>query len=291
MLHVVQTLDPEFGGPARVAIELAEAQARSGDLVELIAARTSRASLADTRESTVRLTVTELPVSWSPLTYCRGMARLLWRTIGRSDVVHVHGAYRLPPTTAAWITWFRGRPLVSRPHGTYDRVLRESPRGNRVLRYVYEQLLERPVLARPSTVVHCTSESEAEELRSALKLAGPVVVVGNGVATPPESGQPSPEVVRHSLGLHPESVVLLYLGRITAKKRLDLLLAGFAAARLEQPRLELVVAGPDQEGLRRALDAAHHGVTWLPHADERMRELLFSAADVFVLTSGGRTSV
>lgn len=42
--------------------------------------------------------------------------------------------------------------------------------------------------------------------------------------------------------------ILLYLSRIHLKKRLDLLIEAFATVASSHPRLQLVIAGPDQVG-------------------------------------------
>jgi len=289
ILHVVQTLDPAFGGPARVALDLASEQARRGHQVHLVAARTAVTSLADVHPTVEGLAITELEVVWKPALYCRGLLRSTWRAVRAADVVHVHGAYRLPPTVAAWCALLNRRPLVSRPHGTYDSVLRDNVTHNVGARWLYERLLEWPVLSSKRAVVQCTSAQEEAQLLAVVPRLKNVAVVGIGVAGPPPKRATDRERAREQLGLMGDEVTLLYLGRIAQKKRLDLLLSAFSLARQEAPRLRLVIAGADPEGLRAPLSASHSqdGITWTGHVDGSDREALFQAADAFVLTSGG----
>lgn len=57
------------------------------------------------------------------------------------------------------------------------------------------------------------------------------------------------EALRHSANTPAEPGYVLFLGRITQKKRVDLLIQGFAAAFRDSDQ-KLVITGPEEEGLR-----------------------------------------
>jgi UDP-glucose:(heptosyl)LPS alpha-1,3-glucosyltransferase len=91
--------------------------------------------------------------------------------------------------------------------------------------------------------------------------------------------------LRRSLGLTPDHVVLLFLGRGFGRKGLDRLLAAFARLAPERPEARLVVAGRDRgrpayERMARRLGIADRTRFVGEYSDA---ELLFAASDLYVL--------
>jgi glycosyltransferase involved in cell wall biosynthesis len=286
ILHVAVTLDPAYGGPARVAAELSIHQARAGHTVILLASRTSDTSLgADLRHS--RLTVEELESRGVTL-WPHRMLRTLRREVRSADVIHVHGAYRPLVSAAAWMSLILKRPLVTRPHGTYDHVLRSSDRPCKRSRRAYEVLVEFPILRSRHTVVHCTSRAEERELCQAAPGVENVQVAGNGVDSPsPDFFALTRPAARQEFGVAEAAFVFLYLGRITPKKRVEDLIDAFEQARRRSmPDALLLIAGPVDRASKH-IDLAREGVIWVGTVDGYRREAAFRSADIFVLTSGG----
>ncbi len=79
---------------------------------------------------------------------------------------------------------------------------------------------------------------------------------------------------------------MLYLGRLHASKRLDLLLQSTAIARQQDPRVQLVVAGA-RDGTRGAsvLNGAPDWCRWIGELDDATRWAVLSEASVLVLCS------
>jgi glycosyltransferase involved in cell wall biosynthesis/predicted metal-dependent phosphoesterase TrpH len=85
-------------------------------------------------------------------------------------------------------------------------------------------------------------------------------------------------------GLLPGSVTVLYAGRLTSEKGVDLLAESFLAAHAEDPRLHLVLAGggPEEAQLRERLGEHATFLGWLA-GDELART--YASADIFLFTS------
>ncbi len=85
----------------------------------------------------------------------------------------------------------------------------------------------------------------------------------------------------HSL---PGEVTVLYCGRLTKEKGVDLLADAFLAARTRDPRLHLVLAGggPEEEMLRRRLG---EDATFLGWREERDLAAVYASADAFLFAS------
>jgi glycosyltransferase involved in cell wall biosynthesis/predicted metal-dependent phosphoesterase TrpH len=84
--------------------------------------------------------------------------------------------------------------------------------------------------------------------------------------------------------LLPGDITVLYAGRLTKEKGVDLLADGFLAARRRDPRLHLVLAGggPEEHHLRARLEGAATFLGWLAR-DELARA--YASADVFLFAS------
>ena len=85
-------------------------------------------------------------------------------------------------------------------------------------------------------------------------------------------------------GLLPEGINVLYAGRLTKEKGVDLLADAFLAARERDPRLHLVLAGggPEEQGLRERLGEQATFLGWLA-GDDLARA--YASADVFLFAS------
>ena len=92
---------------------------------------------------------------------------------------------------------------------------------------------------------------------------------------------------RAALGIPPDAPVALFAGKLTAKKRPDLLLAAFLRAAV--PGSHLVLAGDgDLLPALRAASAGRPEVHFLPFANQSAMPARYLLGDVFVLPSQGR---
>ena len=89
---------------------------------------------------------------------------------------------------------------------------------------------------------------------------------------------------RAESGLLPGELTVLYAGRLTKEKGVDLLAEAFLAARREDPRLHLVLAGggPERDALEERLGDAATFLGWLD-GDELARA--YASADMFLFAS------
>jgi glycosyltransferase involved in cell wall biosynthesis len=90
--------------------------------------------------------------------------------------------------------------------------------------------------------------------------------------------------VYRTAALLPGDITVLYAGRLTKEKGVDLLADGFLAARRRDPRLHLVLAGggPEEHHLRARLEGAGTFLGWLA-GDELARA--YASADMFLFAS------
>ncbi len=239
ILHVIASLAPRYGGPAKIA-DLADELGRLGHHVEV---------LTTNLDGPVRLGRSEVPLgvplphgACTVTTYdvrplhksapSPGLVRALRRRVPEFDVVHVHGLYFVSTLAAAFCCRRYGVPYVQQPHGCLDEYHWRHHRGRKA---IYERLVERRNLARAAAIRY-DSESEQRQAEAVgVRTRG--FVIASGVPVPP----PADEA--------PEPGLVVFLGRLTAKKGLDVLLEAFALVAARRPDAELQIAGPDDEGL------------------------------------------
>jgi len=303
ILKVSQTYAPfyEFGGPPVKVEALANGLAQRGHQVTVLTAdwgyekrlgaeteevASARSPFGWTREASGVKSI-YLPtwarfrtVSWNPAVqrYCR--ARL-----GQFDVVHVFGLYDLLGPAVAKACARRGIPYVVEPIGMFVPIVR-----NIRMKRVYHALWGKSMLAGAAAVI-ATSEQEAEELTKGGMERSKIVLRRNGVAAPRELPKRGGFRLKH--GLPEDAWVILFLGRLSAKKSPDLLLQAFAQLPGDTGgrQLRLVYAGPDESGMQERLEklagelGLRQRVTFTGAVFGEEKWSAYSDADVFVLPS------
>lgn len=235
VLHVAGLLDPAYGGPSVVAVELCDALYELGLDVELVATDRgfgSRARYllpAGERAFTIR----QFPVHW-PTGYNTSwrMAIYLCKAVREADVVHIHSIYGFHTLVAALVARARRVPYIIEPHGALTRYHHRQKRSKKAL---HERLIDLPIL-RHSAAIRCASRAEAQDLRW-LRLHALASVVPHGV-NPPLPRERDAHLIAQ------ESPTILFLGRLTQKKRIDLTIRAFAIVRESVPSARLRLVGP-----------------------------------------------
>ena len=303
ILNVTETYAPflEFGGPPVKVRALSEGLARRGHQVTVLTADWGLEKRLRTQEE--KITAERSPfgwrrnengvqaiyvptwlryrrVSWNPAVkrYCR--ARLQ-----NFDVVHIFGLYDLLGPAVAAASRKRRLPYVLEPIGMFVPIVR-----NLWLKRMYHAVWGRRLLERASAVI-ATSDQEAEELVGGGLPPARVVERRNGVEVP--ASWPERGMFRRAHGVSLEAKLVLFLGRLSAKKSPDLLLRAFAelSGRTTGIPMTLVFAGPDESGVEAELGrmATQLGVrSKVQFAGPVFGEAKWAAyrdADVFVLPS------
>lgn len=198
------------------------------------------------------------------------------------DLLHVHGLWMYLSVAARRWAQRSGRPYVVSPHGMLDPwALRNARWKKRLAGLLYEN-----AHLRNATCLHALCEAEKEAIEAA-GFTGPIAVLPNGVDFPFVSFERPP----WRKMLPPESKVLLFLGRVTPKKRVLELIRAFARSSRGDGAWRLVIVGPVDESyerrLRQEIEARNCGasVHLAGPAYGEARAAAYAAADAFILPS------
>jgi len=283
--HIISTLDARAGGPVAVLIGLTSALVTAG--LEIKVVSTYKADddlrLAETLR-TRGIGVEAIGPCLGPLSWHPGIGSILRDVIRQTDVVHVHAVWEQVQHEAAVIA-FRGKvPYVMTPHGMLDPW---SLQQKTIKKKLYMAWRLRTNLDR-SAAIHFTSDMEYE-LTKPLSLKAAKIVEPNGIELEEFDPLPPAGTFRSCYDQLGQRPIVLFMGRLDAKKGLDLLIPAFAQAAPKEAAL--VIAGPGSRKYVEKLHALirHNGLeerTLLPgmlYGRDRIAAL--ADADLFVLPS------
>lgn len=251
ILRTILTLDPRYGGPVEGLKRSIEQHARSGHFTEVVCLdRPDSSFLAG-----LPFPAHALGPAWSRYGYTGRFSRWIVTNSHRFEAAVVHGLWN-HSSVGGWQGLYAARlPYVVLAHGMMDPWFRDAYPLKHLAKQAFWLLAQGKVL-RDADRVLFTSDEE-------MRLAQGVFwgfdykaqVVAYGAADTPDRLIAQDEAFRQAtktLGARP---YLLFLGRIHPKKGGDLLVEAFAGIANKHPGLDLVMAGPDQVGLRQALEA------------------------------------
>lgn len=203
------------------------------------------------------------------------------------DVVHIHSLWLYPQFAAQRAARRAGVPYVVSLHGALDPYLRQ--RGK--LRKAATSTLWQSRMLRDATIIHVTTRAE-QDLTDDIARGTPRAIVPNGTwvdRLAPDDADGQRFRAEFLEGF--DGPLLMFLGRITFKKGLELLIDSFAHVLRSTPQARLAIVGPDDEELLPSLEqrARDLGVddrvvfTGALYGTRRTDAL--AAADVWALTS------
>jgi glycosyltransferase involved in cell wall biosynthesis len=171
-----------------------------------------------------------------------GLGAFVRREAGRFDVAHLHGCHNLPGVIAARHLRRAGVPYVVQPNGTGLRIERR-----RLAKLLFDLVFGRRLLPGAAGFV-AVSEAERGQLHTLGVEDVRIAIVPNPVDLAEVAEPPRPGRLRQRLGLA-DAPTVLYLGQLSPRKRVDLVIR--AVASLGRQEVRLVVAGSDMgEGRR-----------------------------------------
>lgn len=266
-----------------MVFELASAQRRLGADVEVWTPDAIRAGSTEYFD--------ELPIRYFMPDPLFGLARSFRleaeiASLPKSAVLHAHNTFNPLNLQVGNAAERHGLKAFYHPHGALDPALFADWSPKSLKKRLYIRFFSRPNLNRSAGVFALTPLEQGQLL--SLGVTAPLHVLPNGIrpvaAASPEAGI----ALRARQGLGPTDRAVLFIGRITSKKRIEDIIQ--AIARLDA---HLFIAGnPETEPgyadfLRAEAFAAacDDRVHWLGFLDEAAKAAAYAAADAFVHAS------
>ena len=303
ILSVTQSYAPfyEFGGPPVKVEALANGLTERGHAVTVLTADwgfescvASGKNLGDAKRSAfgwicevngVQSVYLQTWLRYRTATWNPAMARFCRTRLGDFDVVHIFGLYDLLGPAVASECRKRKIPYLVEPIGMFVPIVR-----NIFLKRMYHAQWGKEMLGGAAGLI-ATAEQEVEELAAGGISRAKIALRRNGVMAPrqlPERGG-----FRSEHGIPAEALLILFLGRLSAKKSPDLLLESFAQVpeTIDGKQVWLAFAGPDESGMQARLQELARAkkvdsrVVFSGPVFGDMKWTAYRDADVFVLPS------
>jgi glycosyltransferase involved in cell wall biosynthesis len=286
VLHVLPSINPAQGGPVEAVRSFTGAMVQDGVSAEVLTLEAPRPAWT----SGWSVPIHSLGSTRTYYLFTPHLGPWLDRNHRAYSAVIVHGIWRYSSAG----TWYTLRNLATPyflfTHGMMDPWFRGAYPCKHLKKLFFWRLIEHRVL-RDARAVLFTSEQERQQAnRSFRPYECQENVVGYGTADPPNDSRHRAEFIKQFPRLAGKRLAL-FLGRLHRVKGCDLLIKGFARVAFQDPRLHLVVAGPDEEGLKPSLSQLASGlgvaerIHWIGQLRGASKWGALRSAEVFVLPS------
>lgn len=223
--------------------------------------------------------------------YRRGLPSRIRALAQQHDAVIIHGTWQYH----AFATWRAlqgsGIPYFVYTHGMLDPWFKRTYPLKHLKKWAYWPWADYRVLRDAQAVLFTTEEERLLARQSFWLYKANELVVGYGTSAPPADVEHQRQAFLQRFPQLRGQRILLFLSRIHPKKGVDMLVEAFAAVSQADPRLQLVIAGPDQVGWQDALQqrATELGIaeriTWPGMLSGELKWGAFRCAELFCLPS------
>ena len=287
LLRIIRSLNPAGGGPIEGVRQITPHLAALG-------VTTAVASLDDPDSPWLQDQPFQA-IGLGPVAgtygYHRGLPARICALAQQHDVVIIEGIWQYH----AYATWraLRGSgvPYFVYTHGMLDPWFKRTYPLKHLKKWAYWPWADYRVLRDAQAVLFTTEQERLLARQSFWLYKANELVVGYGTSAPPPDAERQRQAVLQRFPQLRGQRILLFLSRIHPKKGVDLLIEAFAAVAHADPRLQLVIAGPDQVGWQAALQqrAAALGIaeriTWPGMLSGELKWGAFRCAELFCLPS------
>lgn len=182
-------------------------------------------------------------------------------------------------------------PYYVYSHGMLDPWFKEAYPFKHLKKWLYWPWAEYRVLRDAKAVVFTCEEERILARKSFWLYKVNEAVTSYGTSTPPQDADRLKAVFFDAFPALKEKRIFLFLSRIHEKKGLDLLITAFSSVALQDPKLQLVIAGPDSTNLMPALKmqadllGISDRITWPGMLQGDLKWGAYHSAEAFVLSS------
>lgn len=280
VLHVVPSLDPHSGGPARSVPGLCFAEASVGVRVSLISFGDGESPVPEGVEAIVLPPLFGTRQGLTP-----SFVKRMRSAVGEAQLVHIHSVWNPPTSIAQTIARSKGVPYVISPRGMLQRVSLKRKAG---LKRLAGTLGGKSNVAAASGIHFLTEEEQASSSGFG-RLPRRVLVLPNGIE-PDLARTVASDAFRARWPSLEDRKLVLFVGRLHWSKGLHTQLD--AVTELAKTRSDFlwVLIGPDEgewvslskAGTQRGLGSR---ITWLGPQPRDVCLQAMRDADVVLMTS------
>ena len=299
ILHIIWSVDLRGGGPIEAVLQQARAYDNKEIEIEIacldapddpgVLACPLRVFALGERRPPAGSWRYWLP--WVKYGYQARMVPWLKRHLRSYDIIVVNGLWNYSIFAARCALVGSGVPYVVFTHGMLDPWFKKTYPIKSFFKQIFWLFNEGPLLNSANAVLFTTTDERERSRGSFWPYRVNERVVNYGTADVAGDAPAQEETFRAALPALGHRRYLLYLSRIHPKKGCDILIDAFAEVAPTHPDLDLVIAGPDDVGLRTELETRARGrgvaarIHWPGMLIGDMKWGAFFGCDAFVLPS------
>ena len=249
ILQVIASADPKSGGVIEGVLQTSSSFVAMGHQVTI--------ACADDRGSRWLESLPIQTYALGSIKWLRGFSigLIAWlvKHIREYDFIIVNGLWNSATLAASIALRKRGAPYAVFPHGMMDPWFRHQYPLKHWLKQISWLVSEGPLLSGAKAVLFTSEDELVRSKKEFLGYKYKSNVVGYGIGDPAGSIDNQKAAFLKAMPELVDRPFLLFLSRIHAKKGIDILLDAFGALSPIPDNLRLVVAGPDQVGMKEEL--------------------------------------
>jgi len=287
ILHVIPTVNPGSGGPAEGLRQLCHIYKSGGHEIEVA----SLDSPEYARKCDFPAKVFGLGPGWGIYGYSRRANPWFKVNIRRYDVVFINCIWQYNAVAAFLGLRGTGIPYAVFTHGMLDPYFKRKFPLKHVKKTIYWHCILRRILHEATMVLFTCEEEKILARQSFSRYQVRETVVPYGTFGPDcDTAAAAEEFLARWPNLRGKRLAIS-MGRIHPKKAVDILIEAFAGTLAKDPAWNLVIAGPDEIGWQKDLEALAvrlgiaDRITWTGMLKGKLKWGAFAASEVFVLPS------
>ena len=243
ILLSLASIEPARGGPTQAALAMAREFSEMGLFVTTVAhddALGPSGPIGVAANDLENNQVLKFPISCRRIQFSNAYRKWIKDNIRYYDLVIINSVF-LPHTRFVSTAARKGRiPYVIRPHGALNP---SDLAKNYAAKRIYLRTIDKKPLDR-ANFIFTTSEQEKHGIAQWTSTKAEVIPLGVGV-----------EYLSNDRSMARNRYQIAFVGRLTAKKGIEILIDAMQLVRQQYPEATLVVAGPDTDGLEEGLKA------------------------------------
>ncbi len=288
ILHAIPSCDLSLGGPIEGLCQLARSLQEFGVDIEAVSMDAPGAPFL----SSLPFPVHAVGPGQGKFGYCPGLDDWLRDHGHEYDAIVVDGLWQYNGVAVMKTRAAHKRPYFVFTHGMLDGWFRRRYPLKHVKKQVFWWAFQSKVLRHAKSVLFTCEEERIQSQNAFWPYRFTEKVVGYGTAgVPAEIRETGGTAFLDAFPKLRDRRYLLFLSRIHEKKGCDLLIRAFAKIARKETDLDLVMAGPDQTGWQKELEAMARElgvadrVHWTGMISGDVKWMAFLSAEAFTLTS------
>ena len=217
------------------------------------------------------------------------LTRALKKNLSLFDLIYICGVWSYPTTIAAYYSKLYRKPYIFSPRGMLYPV---TLNRKWFKKHLYYQFIMKNCLESASAI-HYTSEDEAEKTHHFLNLKNRIMIIPNGIELSGFSDLTNISTLKTEIPHLKDKKVILFLGRLTWGKGLDMLVRAYAMLRKDIKDVHLLIVGIDDKNYSKKIKKwvrenqmdSNTDVTFTGMLTGKDKLRAYKACDIFVLPS------